>query len=288
MRFVKMHGAANDYVFVDGFRDPLPDDPEVTSRLVSDRHRGIGADGLILVEPSSTADARMRIFNADGSEAEMCGNGLRCAAKLLYDERHVESDRMTIATGNGPLRVECHVVNGLVESATIDMGEPVLDPARVPVRLPGPRAVAVPVAVAGKTIDVTAVSTGNPHAVVFVEEPTDDWVLRIGPRLERHPLFPNRTNVEFVRVDGRNRLSVRVWERGSGETLACGTGACAAVVAARLANLVDDVVQVSLPGGDLTVEWPGHGGIRLTGPAVEVFRGVWRPSAAVGRDRRAA
>lgn len=270
MRFTKMHGLGNDYVFLDGFLDPLPDDLPAVARAVSDRHFGIGGDGLITFEPSEIADVRMRILNADGSEAEMCGNGLRCVAKALYERGHARRERIRVETGRGPLDVENLVENGRVVAVRVDMGAPDFEPD---VRT---------IDVNGERVDLRVVSMGNPHAVVLVDDPTDELVLGIGPRIEVHPAFPTRTNVEFVRVDGDGEsLTVRVWERGSGETLACGTGACAAVVAATLSGRLAGRAVVRLPGGELEVDWTDRRGVLMTGPAVEVFRGEWSPSRPI-------
>lgn len=283
MQFVKMHGAANDYVVLDSFRMPPPSDLATLARTLCDRHRGIGADGLLVVGPpisSSDAGARMRILNSDGSEAEMCGNGLRCAARFLREEGHVAADEFGVETGRGVLDVECHRVGGRIDSITLDMGEPILEPHAIPTTLSGSPPLASSILVDGRDIAVCAVSMGNPHAVVFVNDIDDELVHGLGPQIEHYAAFPNRTNVEFVRVDDRRTLTVRVWERGAGETLACGTGACAVVVAAVLSGLVEDRVTVRLPGGDLAIDWTGRRGVRLTGPAVEVFRGTWEPNAS--------
>jgi len=291
MHFVKMHGAGNDYVYIDAFRTPPPPDlPELAVR-VSRRHTGIGADGLILIEPSPTADARMRMWNADGSEAGMCGNGLRCVAKYLYDRGLVARPEMRIESGEG-------TVTAWIESSTpresrvrISLGRPKLAAAEIPTTLVGrisnpsgrvenpshERPVLdVPLQCGDREFRICCVSMGNPHCVIFVEEPTDELVLRYGPPLERHAAFPERTNVEFVQVLARDEVRIRVWERGSGETQACGSGACAAVIAAALTNRTGRQVRCRLPGGELDVAWDESGVVFLTGPAVEVFAGDWR------------
>jgi diaminopimelate epimerase len=276
MRFTKMHGAGNDYVYVDCFRNPMPHDPAGLSRRVSDRHKGIGSDGLILICPSEQADARMRMFNADGSEAEMCGNGIRCVAKYLYDHGLVRKPRLSVETGRGVLTLDLDVRDGLVRQVSVDMGEPILEGSRIPTTLPGNPPVNVPLEVAGRPLQVTCVSMGNPHCITYVDEPTDELVLGVGPRIEHHPAFPRRTNAEFVRVNRPNDVTVRVWERGSGETLACGTGACAVAVAGVLTGRTGRRVVAHLPGGDLELHWlekDNH--VTLTGPAVEVFSGEW-------------
>jgi diaminopimelate epimerase len=281
MRFTKMHGAGNDYVYVDCLAEPIPDDPAELARRVSDRHFGIGADGLILICPSKLADARMRIFNADGSEAEMCGNGVRCLAKYVYDHRLTSKETLKIETGAGLLNLELEVVDGRVGRVRVDMGEPILKPEMIPTTLPGnplfdgDPVVAVDLDVGGERLQVACVSMGNPHCVTFVEELTDRWVLRFGPRIETDPHFPNRTNAEFVQVISPAEVRMRVWERGSGETLACGTGACAACVAGVLAERTGRKILARLPGGDLEVHWADDNHVYLTGPAVEVFSGQW-------------
>jgi diaminopimelate epimerase len=276
MRFTKLHGAGNDYVYVDCFANPVPHDPAGLSQRISDRHRGVGSDGLILICPSEVADARMRMFNADGSEAEMCGNGVRCVAKYVYDHGLVRKPRLTVETGRGVLTLDLEVRDGLVRQVTVDMGEPILESARIPTTLPGdpPRDVALEVP--GRTLKVTCVSMGNPHCITYVDEITDELVLGVGPKVERHPAFPRRTNAEFVRVNRPNDVTVRVWERGSGETLACGTGACAVAVAGVLTGRTQRQIVAHLPGGDLQLHWSEKDNhVYMTGPAVEVFSGEW-------------
>ncbi|MFL5241653.1 MAG: diaminopimelate epimerase [Gemmataceae bacterium] len=273
MRFTKMHGAGNDYVYVDCFRQPMPRDPAGLSRAISDRHLGVGADGLILICPSERADGRMRMFNADGSEAEMCGNGIRCVAKFLYDRGLVRKTSMAIETGRGVLKLDLEVAGGTAEQVKVDMGEPILDPAAIPTKLPAKTS---KVDVAGLELEVTCVSMGNPHCVTYVDEITDEQVLVLGPKVETHPAFPNRTNVEFVRVNRPDDVTMRVWERGSGETLACGTGACAVAVAGVLTGRTERRITAHLRGGDLRLFWSetdNH--VYMTGPAVEVFSGEW-------------
>jgi diaminopimelate epimerase len=276
MRFTKMHGAGNDYIYVDCFHNPPPKDPAAVSRAVSDRHFGIGADGLILICPSERADARMRMFNADGSEAEMCGNGVRCIAKYLYDRGLVRKPSITLETGRGILTLDLEARNGKVHLVRVDMGEPILEAARIPTTLPGNPPVEVALQVSDRTLTVTCVSMGNPHCVTFVDAITDALVLGIGPKVEQHPAFPRRTNAEFVRVNGPADVTARVWERGSGATLACGTGACAVAVAGVLTGRTGRRITARLPGGDLQLHWSetdNH--VYMTGPAVEVFSGEW-------------
>jgi len=270
MHFVKMHGAGNDYVFVNCFLEEVADPGEL-SPFISDRHKGVGADGLILLQPSARADARMRIFNADGSEAEMCGNGIRCAAKLLRDEGLVHGPEVTIETLAGIRRVFL-VLDGAdrVIGADVEMGVPVvgMDPAREMERIEAK----------GHVLEGLRVSVGNPHFVIFVDDVLAFPVREVGPRIEGMAAFPERSNVEFVQVCNDGTLLMRVWERGSGETLACGTGAVAAVAAAMTAERLPtgESVSVRLQGGDLAVRWDGSSTAWLAGDAVEVFRGVWR------------
>tara|TARA_Y100000310_G_scaffold321824_1_gene380011 strand:+ start:784 stop:1689 length:906 start_codon:yes stop_codon:yes gene_type:complete len=277
VRFKKYHGAGNDYVYVDA-RTESRDWPAVAADI-SDRHKGVGSDGLILMKTSEVADLRMQMFNADGSEGEMCGNGIRCFVRFALDENALPPGVKTVEveTGAGVLSVAPTLTDGGMTRASVSMGPPHLIPADIPIALDGPGPVVDHrLSVEGAQLDITAVSMGNPHAVAFLEEEVDDYLLwRIGPRVEHHPLFPNRVNFEIVNVLSRDRLKVRVWERGSGLTMACGTGACAAVVAARLHGYVDDAVEVDLPGGVLTVTWPGEGDVVLEGPVAEVFEGVW-------------
>lgn len=284
MKFTKMHGAGNDYIYVDCFSETLPFTPEKMSQILSDRHFGIGGDGLVLICPSELADARMRMFNADGSESEMCGNAIRCVAKYLYDSGIARKDQLAIETGRGVLMLQLTVENGRMKLARVDMGEPILVPQEVPTLLRNTSggddqpAVDVPLHVGGKTFAVTAVSMGNPHCVTFVDEPTDDWVLGIGPKIETDAAFPNRVNAEFVKVISPERLKMRVWERGSGETLACGTGACAVAVAGVLTGRSKRRVQIELLGGCLEIEWlEADNHIYMTGPATTVFSGDWQP-----------
>jgi diaminopimelate epimerase len=267
MRFTKMHGAGNDYVYLDCFSQPAPERPDQLARRLADRHFGVG--------PSERADARMRMFNADGSEAEMCGNGIRCVAKYVYDHGICRKPTLAIETGAGVLALEVEVEGGLVRRARVDMGEPVLEAARIPTTLPGDPVLNAPLHVAGEQLAVTCVSMGNPHCVIFVERLSDRWVLQIGPRVEVDPYFPKRANVEFVEVVSPGEVRMRVWERGSGETLACGTGASAVCVAGALGGRTQRTILAHLPGGDLQLHWGQDNHVYLTGPAVEVFHGEW-------------
>ena len=275
MRFTKMHGAGNDYVYVSCFDQPLPDNPADLARRVSDRHFGVGGDGLILICPSQTADARMRMFNADGSESEMCGNGIRCLAKYVYDHDLVKKRTLTIETGAGIRSIDLELEGDLVSRARVDMGEPILDGQEIPTTFDGNPVVNAELPIGDKTLEVTCVSMGNPHCVTFVDELTDEWVLGIGPKIEVDEHFPNRVNAEFVRVKSRSEVQMRVWERGSGETLACGTGACAVCVAGAVTERTDRRILAHLPGGDLELYWAENNHVYMTGPATEVFSGEW-------------
>jgi len=275
MKFTKMHGAGNDYVYVNCFEPVDLGDVSEQAKAMSDRHFGIGGDGLVLICPSERADARMRMYNADGTEAEMCGNAVRCVAKFVYDHGIVPQEELTIETGRGVLDLQCSITGGKVDSVRVNLDEPILNSADIPTTLAGDPPVNVPLEVAGRTLEVTCVSMGNPHAVTFVDEVNDDWVLNVGPQVEVHAAFPRRVNAEFIQVVSRSEIFMRVWERGSGETLACGTGAGASVVAGVLAGLLDRKVTVHLSGGDLEIEWAESGEVYMTGPATEVFSGEW-------------
>lgn len=275
MRFTKMQGCGNDYLYVDLFRERLTGDVSKLAVAIADRHFGVGGDGLILICPSERADARMRMFNADGTEAEMCGNGLRCVAKYVYDHGIAHKDRLTIETGRGILTVDLEIRGGKAQRVRVDMGEPILDAASIPTTLTGDPPIEAEVVVQGEAFRFTCVSMGNPHAVAFVPEITDRLVHQVGPLVEKHAAFPKRTNVEFVTVNSRADAHMRVWERGSGETLACGTGACAVAVAGVLTDRFDRQVTIRLLGGDLDIEWGADNHVYKTGPAVEVFSGDW-------------
>lgn len=274
MQFTKMHGIGNDFVVLDCLKSEIPEEslPELAHRLC-DRRFGIGADGLILVLPSRVAHLRMRMFNPDGSEAEMCGNGIRCFAKYAYDRKHVTSPLMNVETLAGVKPLKLIVQGGKVTSVTVDMDVPRLEPQEIPVRVEGERVLGYPLRVAGRKLEFTAVSMGNPHAVIFLDNVADFPVEKVGPEIEHHKLFPKRTNVQFVQVVNTREIILRTWERGAGLTLACGTGACASVVASALNKLTSREVLVHLPGGDLQIEWLGDGRVLMTGPATEVFVG---------------
>lgn len=281
MRFTKMHGAGNDYVYVNCFEEAFPEHPDELARRIADRHFGVGGDGLILICPSPVADARMRMFNADGSEAEMCGNGVRCVAKYVYDHGISRNKTLKIETGRGVLSLDLEVVDGRARRVRVDMGEPILEPALIPTTLagdpsrPGHPVVNAKLNAGGQELEVTCVSMGNPHCITFVDEVNDAWVLGVGPEVEVDPHFPKRVNAEFVQVYSPEEIRMRVWERGSGETLACGTGASAVCVAGVLTGRTARKILAHLPGGDLELHWAENNHVYMTGPAVEVFSGVW-------------
>ena len=267
MQFTKMHGIGNDFIVIDAMR-VQPDDPAQLARKLCARRFGVGADGLILMCPSPRADARMRIFNSDGSEPEMCGNGIRCAAKFLYDNGIVPKAEMTIDTLAGVLAIRLDIEEGRAVAATVDMGEPCFDPARIPVNAPSNR---ITVELDGKQVSFFCVSMGNPHAVTFDIFPDDETFRRLGACMERHPLFPAKTNIEFCRVEDRENIRVKVWERGDGPTLACGTGSCAVLAAAVSLGLAERSAKIHLPGGTLQDVWLENNHIRMTGPAETVY-----------------
>ena len=275
MRFTKMHGLGNDYVYVNGFEERV-DGPAAVARAVSDRHFGIGADGLILILPSHKADCRMRMFNADGSEAQMCGNGIRCVAKYVYDHDIARRTTLNVETLAGVLNLDLFVAGGAANRVRVRMGEPRLQRVQIPMQGTPGEVINEPLLVNGATFDVTAVSMGNPHCVVFVEDVDGFDVARWGPHFEHHDIFPEGVNTEFIQVHDRESFSMRVWERGSGETLACGTGASAAAVACHLTGRTDRRVTAHLLGGPLELEWQASDNqVLMTGPAVEVFSGEW-------------
>ncbi|MEX0641710.1 MAG: diaminopimelate epimerase, partial [Pirellulales bacterium] len=299
MRFTKMHGAGNDYVYVNCFDQPLPADPAETARRIADRHFGVGGDGLILIGPSERADARMRMFNADGSEAEMCGNGVRCVAKYVYDHGIARKPSLLIETGAGVLKLDLELAGGKVSRVRVDMGEPILEAARIPVAIAGLAAgenvinmplgrVATSAGPKGwQNIEswqedcgldprLTAVSMGNPHVTLFCRDVARVPLAAVGPWLEVQPAFPARMNVHFVQAHSPTEVTMRTWERGSGITLACGTGASAVCVAGVLADRTGRRLLAHLPGGDLELAWDeADNHVYMTGPAVEVFSGEW-------------
>ena len=281
INFTKMHGIGNDYILIDS-RD-MERDWSKLAIAMCDRHFGIGADGILLVQPSDVADYRMRIYNPDGSEAEACGNGIRMFAKYLVEQGLTPPDtsEIKIQTLGAVGTVRVHRENGRINSVRASMGRPRLKPSEIPVALKEDIDVvkAHPLSVNGRELALTCISMGNPHAVLFTDEPVDRYPLsEIGPLVQNHPFFPSRVNFEVVNVIDRKHVEVRVWERGVGETLACGSGACAVGVAARLHDVADSPLQVSLLGGDLTIEWDGEGEVYMTGPAEYVFTGQWEES----------
>lgn len=278
MKFAKMHGAGNDYVYVNCFEETIAD-PAALARQVSNRNFGIGSDGLILIMPSAVADVRMRMFNSDGSESEMCGNGIRCVAKYAYDHRLVDKKEITAETGAGILTLQLFTnAAGLVDRVRVNMGRPRLIRGQIPMTgNPDQQVVNQELKVLDRTFHITCVSMGNPHCVIFVDNVDEFPLEKYGPVIENHELFPNRTNVEFVEVVSHNEVKQRTWERGAGETLACGTGASAVAVAGVLTERTERTILNHLLGGDLELEWTEEGSVFMTGPAVQVFEGVFAP-----------
>ncbi len=273
MKFTKMHGIGNDYVYVNCFEETVPD-PVETAKYVSDRHFGIGSDGLILICPSDVADFEMVMYNLDGSKGKMCGNGIRCVAKYVYDHGMTDKTRITVATGSGIKTLDLTVKDGKVALVRVNMGAPELIPANIPVKSEKERVVGEPLEIDGREYRMTCVSMGNPHCIVPVEDPYQIEIEKIGPKFEFHEIFPDRVNTEFIRVIDRNTVQMRVWERGSGETFACGTGACAVATACVLNGWTERKVLIHLRGGDLEIEWSEEdGNIYMTGPATTVFEG---------------
>lgn len=276
MKFTKMQGLGNDYVYVNCFKEKIDNPPEL-ARRISDRHFGVGADGLIMINPSDKADFEMEMYNADGSRGEMCGNGIRCVAKYVYDYGLTDKSHISVETLGGIKYLDLTVEEGKVKMVKVDMGKPELEPLKIPVKASGDKAVDEPILVGGNEYRMTCVSMGNPHAVIFIGCDVREFPLEeIGPKFENHERFPNRVNTEFVRVIDRRTAEMRVWERGSGETLACGTGACAVAVACALNGFTEDEVTVRLLGGDLQIRWDREKDtVFMTGPAEVVFDGEW-------------
>lgn len=274
INFTKMEGIGNDYVYIDATKNDIRLSPEQIQKL-SDRNFGIGSDGVIFIRNSKTGEFQMDMYNSDGSSSEMCGNGVRCVGKFVFDHGLTKNQKPTIETGKGVLTLDLKTgTTGKVEMVTVDMGEPILKPSLVPIVWPGDEAVINQVIeVQGKQYHFTAVSMGNPHCVIYVDDADAFPVREIGPLIENHPLFPKRVNVEFVSVRGKDHLYQRTWERGAGETLACGTGACAVTVASILNGKTGRSVQIDLRGGTLNIEWKENGSVMMTGPAKEVFSG---------------
>lgn len=284
MKFTKMHGCGNDYVYINGFTEKIDDKPEFV-RAVSDRHFGVGGDGAIFINPSEVADFEMEMYNADGSRAEMCGNGIRCVAKYVYDHKMTDQKTITIVSAGKVKTLELTVENDLVTRVRVDMGEPILMPAQVPVVSDKEQVVSEPIKVLGDIYHMTCVSMGNPHAVIFLNASKDKGKLlwettkdleieKIGPSFENHPVFPKRTNTEFVEIVDDTHVKMRVWERGTGETLACGTGCSATAVACVLNGLTKRNITVSVLGGEIEIEWDeATNHVFMTGPATTVFEG---------------
>ena len=275
MKFTKMHGIGNDYVYVNCLQEKV-EDPSGTARKISDRHFGIGSDGLILIKPSEKADFQMDMYNADGSKGAMCGNGIRCVAKYVYDYGLTDKTSIAVETGSGIKYLDLTVENNKVTMVKVDMGEPDLTASHIPIKAQTEQVIDEPIEVDGKTYRITGVSMGNPHGVVFLDDIDSLDIEKIGPSFENHVRFPDRINTEFVQLDNRSHVRMRVWERGSGETLACGTGACAVAVSCVLNGLTEDEVTVKLLGGDLQIKWDREKDtVFMTGPAEVVFDGEW-------------
>ena len=274
MKFTKMHGLGNDYVYVNCFEEKI-DNPPAVARFVSDRHFGIGSDGLIMINPSKTADFEMEMYNADGSRGEMCGNGIRCVAKYVYDYGLTDKTQISVETLGGIKYLDLTVEEGKVSLVKVDMGKPELEADLIPIISEREQVIDEPIEVDGKEYHMTGVSMGNPHAVIYVDDVKGLNLEKIGPKFENHERFPKRINTEFVHCIDRQTVEMRVWERGSGETLACGTGACAVAVSSILNNLTATQVTVKLLGGDLQIEWDREKDrVFMTGPATVVFDGV--------------
>ncbi len=277
LKFTKMHGCGNDYIYIDGARERIPAEqkPELVRRL-SDRHFGIGGDGVIFINPSDQADFEMEMYNMDGTRAEMCGNGIRCVAKYVYDKGLTDQTQISVISAGRIKYLDLHVENGRVSTVKVNMGEPILKACEIPVLAEDEKGevIAEPIEIDGKAYRMTCVSMGNPHAVVFVENVQDFPLEQVGSGLEKHPRFPKRVNAEFVKILDEETIEMRVWERGTGETLACGTGACAAAVACSLNGLTKDTVTVKLLGGTLQIQWDkAENRVYMTGPATTVFEG---------------
>ena len=273
MKFTKMHGISNDYIYINGATEKIDNLSETAIKL-SDRHTGIGSDGIVIILPSKTCDFRMRMFNSDGSEAEMCGNASRCVGKYVYDKGLTKKTKVSLETLAGKKILNLHVVDGKVDMVTVDMGEPILRGVDIPTIFDLPTVVSQPIVVSGKKILTTCVSMGNPHSVVYVDDVDSLDLEKIGPSYECHPAFPHKTNTEFVEIISRNEVKMRVWERGAGETMACGTGACAVAVASVLNGFTDRDVRVKLRGGDLQIKWDDDDNhVYMTGPATTVYEG---------------
>ena len=275
MKFTKMEGCGNDYVYVNGFEEKI-DNPNEDAIAVSDRHFGIGSDGLIIINPSEVADFKMCMYNADGSEGKMCGNGIRCVAKYVYDFNLTDKDVITVETLSGIKTLKLNVENGKVKTVRVNMGAPILECDKVPVKYDDEKMINKPVKVDGKTFNITCVSMGNPHAVTFINDTDNLEIEKIGPKFENNEIFPDKVNTEFIQIIDKKTVKMRVWERGSGETFACGTGACASVVASVLNRLTENKVTVKLLGGELEIEYnQDENTVYMTGPARVVFTGEY-------------
>ena len=275
MKFTKMEGCGNDYVYVNGFEEKI-DNPNEVAIAVSDRHFGIGSDGLIIINPSEVADFKMCMYNDDGSEGKMCGNGIRCVAKYVYDFKLTDKDVITVETLSGIKTLKLNVENGKVKTVRVNMGAPILECDKVPVKYDDEKMINKPVKVDGKTFNITCVSMGNPHAVTFINDTDNLEIEKIGPKFENNEIFPDKVNTEFIQIIDKKTVKMRVWERGSGETFACGTGACASVVASVLNRLTENKVTVKLLGGELEIEYnQDENTVYMTGPARVVFTGEY-------------
>ena len=275
MKFTKMEGCGNDYVYVNGFEEKI-DNPNEVAIAVSDRHFGIGSDGLIIINPSEVADFKMCMYNADGSEGKMCGNGIRCVAKYVYDFKLTDKDVITVETLSGIKTLKLNVENGKVKTVRVNMGAPILECDKVPVKYDDEKMINKPVKVDGKTFNITCVSMGNPHTVTFINDTDNLEIEKIGPKFENNEIFPDKVNTEFIQIIDKKTVKMRVWERGSGETFACGTGACACVVASVLNRLTENKVTVKLLGGELEIENnQDENTVYMTGPARVVFTGEY-------------
>lgn len=275
MKFTKMEGCGNDYVYVNGFEEKI-DNPNEVAIAVSDRHFGIGSDGLIIINPSEVADFKMCMYNADGSEGKMCGNGIRCVAKYVYDFKLTDKDVITVETLSGIKTLKLNVENGKVKTVRVNMGAPILECDKVPVKYDDEKMINKPVKVDGKTFNIICVSMGNPHAVTFINDTDNLEIEKIGPKFENNEIFPDKVNTEFIQIIDKKTVKMRVWERGSGETFACGTGACASVVASVLNRLTENKVTVKLLGGELEIEYnQDENTVYMTGPARVVFTGEY-------------
>ncbi|MCJ8329297.1 MAG: diaminopimelate epimerase [Lentisphaeria bacterium] len=275
LEFIKMHGLGNDYIYFDCINENKIEDPAAVARQLSDRHFSIGGDGIVLILPHDDADFHMRMFNADGSEAEMCGNAIRCVGKYVYDTGYTQAEVIRVMTGNGILTLELTIEGNECSKVRVDMGEPILNGPDIPVAIEANPVLNQVITANSNSYEFTAVSMGNPHAIIFVDEISDEQVLTDGPVLELDVVFPKKINVEFVKVNSRSDISMRVWERGSGETMACGTGACAVAVASILNGKADRNVTIHLRGGDLEIEWSeADNHVYMTGPATFAFKGT--------------